>query len=248
MLQRLSSASLSTGPILEANSYRPVRRISRKSSLEFCQPYMRAPEKAASGHIRSSICPSSSSSQRISETAFVIFDFETTGLNSSWDHIIEIGAKKVVNGRVVDSFSALVKPPKAIPEKVQKITGIKEHMVRNQPEIAEILPSFLRFVQDSVLVAHNARFDIGFLKRACWVNELPAPKSAICTLKMAKDLFSKSPSKKLGDLAKECKIDSKGAHRADADCEMTVGVLFAMIYKKPRQFRTLEGFVPYLSE
>ena len=97
--------------------------------------------------------------------SFVVFDIETTGFSNVNDKITEIGAVKIENFKVVDRFSELINPQKDISYKIQELTGITNDMVRDKPTIEEILPKFMEFVGDSVLVAHNAAFDVGFIKK-----------------------------------------------------------------------------------
>ena len=97
----------------------------------------------------------------------VVFDFETTGLDSYKDRIIEIGGLVVENGKAVDEFSTLIKPEIPLPPTAAKITGITEEMLVGQPPIEEELPKFLKFIEGSILVAHNAEFDMAFLRNTC---------------------------------------------------------------------------------
>lgn len=95
--------------------------------------------------------------------SYVVFDIETTGFSSSRNRIIEIGAVKVINGVITDKFSTFVNPDVPIPFEIEQLTGINDNMVLPYPKINEILPQFLEFCGDSVLVAHNAAFDVGFI-------------------------------------------------------------------------------------
>lgn len=96
---------------------------------------------------------------------YVVFDIETTGFSSKNDKIIEIGAVKLKDGEIVDSFSTFVDPKVNIPYKITELTSITQNMVNGQPTIDEVLPKFMEFVGNSVLVAHNAAFDVGFIKK-----------------------------------------------------------------------------------
>ena len=98
---------------------------------------------------------------------FVVFDLETTGFSNKNDKITEIGAVKVKNFEIVDRFNELINPEKDISYKVQELTGITNDLIKDKPTIDEILPKFMEFVGDSVLVAQNAEFDIGFRNHKC---------------------------------------------------------------------------------
>ena len=96
----------------------------------------------------------------------LFFDIETTGLHNDKNNITEIGAVKVVNGQIVDKWSTFVNPCQPIPENIVELTGITDSMVADAPKIEEILGEFFEFCKDCILVAHNAAFDIGFIKKA----------------------------------------------------------------------------------
>src|SRR5699024_9551723 len=102
----------------------------------------------------------------LNEVTFVVVDLETTGGNPSGAHITEVGAVKVRAGEVLGEFQTLVRPSEPIPAFISVLTGITNQMVAGSPRIESVLPAFLEFARDSVLVAHNAPFDIGFLKAA----------------------------------------------------------------------------------
>lgn len=99
--------------------------------------------------------------------SYVVFDIETTGFNSVNDRIIEIGAVRVVEGEIKETFSEFVNPERPIPYKITQLTTITDDMVKDAGTIEEILPQFLKFCEGSVLVAHNAGFDTGFILRKC---------------------------------------------------------------------------------
>ena len=106
------------------------------------------------------------------DSPFVVFDIETTGLHNDKNNITEIGAVKVVNGQIVDKWSTFVNPCQPIPENIVELTGITDSMVADAPKIEEILGEFFEFCKDCILVAHNAAFDIGFIKKAAETNEI----------------------------------------------------------------------------
>ncbi|MGB8954614.1 MAG: exonuclease domain-containing protein, partial [Tumebacillaceae bacterium] len=97
---------------------------------------------------------------------YVIFDLETTGFNASSDKIIDIGAVKVVDGQITETFQRLVNPGTKIPAFIQELTGITNEDVKDAPSIEDVMPEFLPFIGDAILVAHNADFDMRFINEA----------------------------------------------------------------------------------
>jgi DNA polymerase III epsilon subunit family exonuclease len=159
--------------------------------------------------------------------SFVCFDFETTGFGN-YDKITEIGAVKVVNGRIVEYFSELVNPKRKIPEPVIEITGITNEMVKDKETIYEVLPRFLKFAGDSILVAHNAKFDCRFLlieaeKLGCKIKN-----PVLDTMALAKRKLPRMTSYRLTALTDHFGIDQKDAHRAYCDAEATAKLYFKL--------------------
>ncbi|QBJ98498.1 DEDD exonuclease domain-containing protein [Rhodococcus sp. ABRD24] len=166
------------------------------------------------------------------ETTFVVVDLETTGGSSDADAITEIGAVKVRGGEILGEFGTLVDPGRAIPPYIVQITGITTAMVREAPRIDAVLPTFLEFAEGAVLVAHNAGFDIGFLKAAAARAALPWPRfQVLCTVKLARRVLSRdeAPSVKLSALATLFRSETTPTHRALDDARATVDVLHALI-------------------
>jgi DNA polymerase III subunit epsilon len=166
-------------------------------------------------------------------TTFVVVDLETTGgaANGS-DGITEIGAVKVCGGEVQGEFQTLVDPGVAITPFVSVLTGITDAMVRGAPGIAAAVPAFLEFARGSVLVAHNAPFDVGFLKAACAQLALPWPAFAVVdTAVLARRVLSRDevPNCKLATLAPFFRADTTPNHRALDDARATVDVLHGLI-------------------
>ena len=163
--------------------------------------------------------------RELDQTAFVVFDVETTGLNGSTDMITEIGAVRIENGEEVAEFSELVNPGRMIPEKVVELTGITDAMVRDCPTIEELAPKFYEFCKGAVLVAHNASFDTSFIKRAfANIGGLHAP--VLDTLALARNQYAgQTKSFKLGSICKFLGISLKNAHRAVHDARATSKVL-----------------------
>jgi DNA polymerase-3 subunit epsilon len=162
---------------------------------------------------------------------FVVVDLETTG-STGTDSITEIGAVKVRGGEVVGEFATLVDPGVAIAPFVSVLTGITDQMVAAAPTIASVLPSFLEFIRGTVLVAHNAPFDIGFLKAACAQHGHPWPKPAVVdTALLARRVLTRDevPNCKLATLAGFFGSGTVPNHRALADARATVDVLHGLM-------------------
>ena len=163
------------------------------------------------------------SEKTLLESVFVAFDFETTGLNPESDSIIEIGAVKFKLDKVIDTYETLVNPEKPIPETASKISGIVDKMVWDKPVIRDILPDFLDYFDDSVLIAHNISFDIGFLNKAAKKMGMhPVDNVMIDTCSFARKVLKGHFSYSLQNLAKQYKIDTSRAHRALDDAKLCV--------------------------
>ncbi len=163
------------------------------------------------------------------DTTYCVFDLETTGLSYRTEKITEIGIMKIKNGEVIDTFSCFVNPEKHIPEKVTEVTNITDDMVKDAETIEQVLPKVLEFFGDSVLVAHNADFDIGFLKHNAKILGYELNNTYLDTLKLAKMLFPNYKKYKLGIIAENLGIKVEVAHRALDDVDTTVKVFNVMI-------------------
>ena len=172
-----------------------------------------------------------SKGQDLENATYCVLDLETTGLSFRTEKITEIGIMKVKNHEVIDEFSTFVNPEKPIPQRVVEVTNITDEMVKNAPTIEEILPKVLEFVGDSILVAHNADFDIGFLKHNCSELGLKLDNTYIDTLRLAKALFPEYKKYKLGIIAENLGIKVEVAHRALDDVDTTVKVFNVMLDK-----------------
>ena len=166
------------------------------------------------------------------ETTFVVVDLETTGGSAQTCEITEIGAVKVRGGEVVGEFQTLVDPAAAIPPFIAVLTGITDAMVAGAPDLAAALPAFLEFSRGAVLVAHNAPFDLGFLRAGCQRLGLtwPAPDS-VDTARLARRVLTRdeAPDCKLATLARLFRAETQPCHRALADARATVDVLHGLI-------------------
>ena len=156
------------------------------------------------------------------DSKFVVFDIETTGLSPRTDDIIEIGAVKVENRKVIDSFSTFVHIDRNLPAKIIELTSITDDMLQGQPEITSALSDFIDFVGDSALVAHNASFDVSFIKNKMLVNfnESYDP-SVLDTLELSKALIKDVKNHRLNTLTKKLGIRLENHHRAVDDANAT---------------------------
>ena len=170
--------------------------------------------------------------KKIDEEEFVVFDIETTGLNSHTNEIIEIGAVKIKAGRIVDRYSQLINPGRPIPYHITEITSITDEQVANEPKIDEVIGKFVDFIGDAVLVAHNAPFDMGFIKRDIkkYLN-IDLECSVIDTLQMARDLFPDLKKYGLGDLNKTLGLALEKHHRAVDDSQATANMFIIFLDK-----------------
>ena len=160
---------------------------------------------------------------------FVVFDIETTGFSPVNDRIIEIGAVKVSGGEVVDRFSAFVNPKVPIPYEIEKLTGIRDEMVLDAPDIEEVLPQFLAFCADCVLVAHNANFDMSFIMENAGRLGFPTEYTYVDTVGIARVLLPNQNKHTLDAVAKTLGISLENHHRAVDDAECTAWIFVKFI-------------------
>ena len=166
------------------------------------------------------------------EITFVVVDLETTGGSPLSCAITEIGAVKVCGGVVLGQFQTLVNPQTAIPAFIAVLTGITDAMVASSPSIAGVLPAFLEFSRGAVLVAHNAPFDLGFLRAACEQTGTPWPgNDSVDTVRLARRVLTRdeAPDCKLSSLARLFRTEVTPNHRALSDAQATVDVLHGLI-------------------
>ncbi|WP_182111334.1 MULTISPECIES: DEDD exonuclease domain-containing protein [unclassified Actinotalea] len=168
----------------------------------------------------------------LSEVTFVVVDLETTGGTPATAAITEIGAVKVRGGRVLGEFQTLVDPGGPVPAFIATLTGITTSMVREAPRIGQVLPSFLEFARGAVLVAHNAAFDVGFLKAAAADHGYAWPGNQVVdTVALARRAVTRDevPNHKLSTLAAYFRATVTPDHRALSDARATVDVLHALL-------------------
>ena len=163
------------------------------------------------------------------DTTYCVLDLETTGFSFRTEKITEIGIMKIKNGEVLDEFSCFVNPEKPIPQRVVEVTNITDDMVKDAETIDKVFPKMLDFIGDSVLVAHNADFDIGFLKYNATQLGYTLNNTYLDTLRLAKELFPDYKKYKLGIIAENLGIKVEVAHRALDDVDTTVKVFNVMI-------------------
>lgn len=164
------------------------------------------------------------------DATFIIFDLETTGLSSRKNEIIEIGAVKVHNHQIVETFASFVKPKEKIPMRITELTGITDSMVAHAEDIEGVLPKFLDFCEDHILVAHNAKFDLSFLEKACDSCNISRDFSVIDTLSLARNAIPEISRHNLKALTKYYKINLENHHRA-VDDAMATGKVFIQLLK-----------------
>lgn len=158
---------------------------------------------------------------------YTVIDIETTGLSSIYNEIIELSALKVRNDKVIDKFSQLIKPSGRISSFISRLTGISNELVKDANSIENVLPAYLEFISDDIVLGHNVNFDINFiydnLKKH---HNKEFNNNYIDTMKISRK-YLRLESHSLSSLAKHYKVDTSGHHRALNDCMITLN-----IYKK----------------
>lgn len=155
----------------------------------------------------------------------VIFDIETTGLEPTVHEITEIGAMRIKGDELQDIFSSLIKPKTSISPEITRLTGIDDELVKDAPSIEQVLPKFIDFIGDKPLIAHNADFDVTFVKtmlKRC--NQPELTNSSICTVKLSRKLLPKLVNHKLHTVASHFGFKVQNRHRAIGDVELTFQV------------------------
>jgi DNA polymerase III subunit epsilon len=170
----------------------------------------------------------------LSGISFVVVDVETTGWHPEESGITEIGAVRFGDGGPVAEFSALVNPGTPIPESITELTGITDAMVRQAPPVGAVMPGFLAFARGSVVAAHNAPFDLGFLTAACDSCRLRWPAfQVVDTAALARQVLDENevPDCKLATLAGFFGARTRPCHRALPDAQATAEVLQALLHR-----------------
>ncbi len=161
----------------------------------------------------------------------VVFDIETTGLSVLNCGITEIGAVKIKDGQVIDVFNTFVDPERPIPEDVSKLTGITDEMVKGAPKSGEAIRSFLDFCGGDLLLAHNANFDIGFIRHYAIANGIEFNNPYVDTVAISRFINEDIKNHKLNTLAEYFRLGDFNHHRASDDAEMLANIFFAMCQK-----------------
>lgn len=161
----------------------------------------------------------------------IIFDVETTGLNSSLDRLTEIGAIKLRNMQIVESFNTLINPCIPISEKISDITGITDSMVADAPKEREAIEKFIEFCGNNnpVLAAHNAKFDVSFINNACKRNNIDFEFTTIDTLVLCQSMLPEIPRHKLNHVAKALKLGKFNHHRAEDDARILAKIYITLV-------------------
>ena len=165
---------------------------------------------------------------------YVAFDLETTGLSSQKDEIIEIGAVRMQGGKELARFQTFVNPRRRLEQKIVELTGITDAMLADAPSIETVLPEFLEFVGDRVLVAHNADFDTGFIREACRKQGLPYGFTSVDTLILSQNLLPHLNKFKLDVVSNALSLPDFNHHRAGDDA-VTCGLIFHKLTDKLRE-------------
>ena len=174
---------------------------------------------------------------------YIAFDIETTGLDPMYDEIIEIGAIKIENGKEIETFNTLIKPEYEIDEFITELTGITNEMLKNAPPIDEVLPKFMTFIKDSIILGHNVNFDINFIYDNL-INEdmYPITNDFVDTLRLSRRLLPELKHHRLSDLANYYKIDTTGSHRSLKDVRITIEIFKKLEELVENKYSTIENF------
>lgn len=169
-----------------------------------------------------------SKGQDLNDT-FIVFDIETTGFSPVKDKIIEIGAVKIRKGSIVEQFSAFVNPEMPIPFRIENLTGINDSMVIHERTIEEVLPEFLDFAEDGIMVAHNAGFDMSFIKKNAADLGIFLEKTVVDTVSLARVMLPELAKFKLDNVAKALNVSLLNHHRAVDDAAATAEIFIKFI-------------------
>jgi DNA polymerase-3 subunit alpha (Gram-positive type) len=172
-----------------------------------------------------------SENRTFAETDFVVFDLETTGAKAPPCRITEIGAYRVKNGKIIDEYQTLVNPETAIPLFISQLTGITDAMVKNAPKFRDVTADFLNFIGDSVLVAHNAHFDMHFLNHEIGRihTDYRVGNPSLCTVRLSRRLLPNVENHRLNTLANHYSVALVNHHRASDDAHATAHIFVNLL-------------------
>ncbi|MCR5653908.1 MAG: PolC-type DNA polymerase III [Ruminococcus sp.] len=171
---------------------------------------------------------------------FICFDIETTGLSAKNDKITEIGAVKIENGLVTDTFSTFANPEMPIPKRITELTGITDSMVKDAPSQSEAVKAFLDFAGDNILVAHNASFDTGFIRVACENMGVPYNYTAVDTVVICRSILKDIKNCKLDTVAKYLRMGDFNHHRATDDAEMLANIFVELCRRLKEDYKIFD--------
>lgn len=177
------------------------------------------------------LVPSNAEQRELAETDFVVFDLETTGAKSPPCRVTEIGAYRVRCGEIIAEFQTLVNPDTPIPLFISQLTGITNGMVKNAPRFSEIAAEFLNFIGDSILVAHNAHFDLRFLNHEIgrMHKDYRVGNPHLCTVKMSRKLLPHIENHRLNTVANYYRVSLVNHHRATDDARATAHIFVNLL-------------------
>jgi len=188
------------------------------------------------------LVPKKFANRLLHETDYVVFDLETTGAKTPPCRITEIGAYRVSGGKITDEFHTLINPEMQIPFFITQLTGISDRMVRYEPKFRDVAEDFLEFIGDSVLVAHNASFDMRFLNHEIGMihNEYRVANPFLCTVQLSRKLLPHIENHRLNTVANYFSVALVNHHRAAEDARATAHIFINLLeYLKSRGVRDL---------
>ena len=183
------------------------------------------------------------------DTDVVVVDLETTGFSPLTEEIIEIAAVRITNGQIADKFHTFVRPSKVIPEHISTLTGIDDLMVKDADTIENILPEFLEFIGNSIIVAHSAQFDLGFIEESAIRSDIPFNYRSIDTVTLSRLIWPKLKRHSLDALMGICSVSADNRHRAIDDAVATAKVYLKMIEKlKKKGLKTIGDIIGSIAD
>lgn len=176
--------------------------------------------------------------------SYTIVDIETTGLDPSYDCILEVAAIKVKDNMIINKFTSFIKYFDIVPEFITNLTGITNEMVENAPLLKDVLIKFLDFVGDDIIIGHNINFDINFLYDNCMSNlNKPLSNNFVDTMRISRRLNNDMEHHRMIDLLELYKIDNSNQHRALNDCEYTFSIYNIMKQNITNKYETINNFI-----